>query len=146
PTAATVVATDLTAPERRGSAMGVYSLASAVGLALGPYLGGALVLRMSFTSIFLVATAIEAVAFLLAWTLPEPLPAVPRPTARAALADRPPARAGALGRFGRRWFSLAAVYPSGLVMALYVSYGGLSALLPLFVVQRQLGNPGLFFT
>src|SRR5262249_59621331 len=50
------------------------------------------------------------------------------------------------GRFGRRWFSPAAVYPSGLVMALYVSYGGLSALLPLFTARRQLGNPGLFFT
>jgi MFS family permease len=144
PTAATVVATDLTAPERRGTAMGVYSLASAVGLALGPYLGGALVLRMSFTSIFLIATAIEAVAFLLAWTLPETRPATHRPAAPAVA--RPPSRARALGRFGRRWFSPAAVYPSGLVMALYVSYGGLSALLPLFVAQRQLGNPGLFFT
>ena len=38
------------------------------------------------------------------------------------------------------------VYPSGLVLALYVSYGGLAALLPLFAERRQLGNPGLFFT
>jgi MFS family permease len=146
PTAATVVATDLTTPERRGSAMGVYSLASAVGLALGPYVGGALMRRLSFTSIFLVATIIEAAAFLLAWTLPETRPAMHHPAAPIAGADRQPARAGLLRRFGRRWFSPAAIYPSGLVMALYVSYGGLSALLPLFVAQRQLGNPGLFFT
>ena len=147
PTAATVVATDLTTPERRGSAMGVYSLASAVGLALGPYLGGALVHRMSFTAIFLVATSIEAAAFLLAWTLPEtrPAPGVHHPVP-AAVVEPPLSRPHALGRFGRRWFSAAAVYPAGLVMALYVSYGGLSALLPLFVAQRQLGNPGLFFT
>ncbi len=144
PTAATVVATDLTPADRRGSAMGIYSLASAVGLALGPYLGGVLVGRLSFTAIFLVATTIEAVAFLLAWTLPETRPATPRRTAPPTL--RVPSRAGALGRFGRRWFSPAAVYPAGLVMALYVSYGGLSALLPLFVAQRRLGNPGLFFT
>jgi MFS family permease len=146
PTAATVVATDVTAPERRGTAMGAYSLASAVALALGPYLGGVLVRRLSFTAIFLIAAGIEAVAFLLAWTLPETRPAAPHPTARVDLIDRPHPRAGLLGRFGRRWFSRAAVYPAGLVMALYVSYGGLSALLPLFVAQRQLGNPGLFFT
>src|SRR5262249_59373399 len=85
--AATVVATDLTAPERRGSAMGMYSLASAVALALGPYLGGVLVPRLSFTSIFLVATAIEVGAFLLAWTLPETRP----PTHRPAAGPGPPA-------------------------------------------------------
>jgi MFS family permease len=146
PTAATVVATDVTAPERRGSAMGVYSLASAVALGLGPYLGGALVHRLTFTSIFLIATVIEAVAFLLAWTLPETRPAAPHPTAQTRPVDRPSARDGSLRRFARRWFSPAAVYPAGLIMALYVSYGGLSALLPLFVVQRQLGNPGLFLT
>ena len=32
------------------------------------------------------------------------------------------------------------------VLTLYVSYGGLAALLPLFAAQRRLGNPGLFFT
>jgi hypothetical protein len=126
------VATDLTAPERRGAAMGVYSLASAAALALGPYLGGALLRRMSFTSIFLVATSIEAVALVLAWALPETRPAAHRPAALTAVADRRPSRAGALGRFAHRWFSPAAIYPSGLVLALYVSYAGLSALLPLF--------------
>ena len=40
PTAATVIATDLTPPTRRGAAMGVYGLASAVALAVGPYAGG----------------------------------------------------------------------------------------------------------
>ena len=146
PTAATVVVTDVTAPERRGTAMGAYSLASSVALALGPYLGGALVRRLSFTAIFLIAAGIEAVALLLAWTLPETRPGAPHPTARVDRGDRPHSRAGLLGRLGRRWFSREAVYPAGLVMALYVSYGGLSALLPLFVAQRQLGNPGLFFT
>src|SRR5262249_3103248 len=142
PTAATVVATDLTAPERRGRAMGMYSLASAVALALGPYLGGVLVRRLSFTSIFLVATAIEAGPSLLAWARREARRPGVRPAVGAAAAAPSASRAGVLARFGRRWFSPAAVYPSGLVMALYVSYGGLSALLPLFVARRQLGNPG----
>src|SRR5262249_17749972 len=37
-------------------------------------------------------------------------------------------------------------YPSGLVLALYVSYGGLASYLPLFAQRRELGNPGLFYT
>ena len=40
PTAATVIATDLTPLARRGAAMGLYGLASAVALAVGPYAGG----------------------------------------------------------------------------------------------------------
>src|SRR5262249_9749982 len=102
--------------------------------------------RLSFTSIFLVATTIEAVAFLLAWTLPETRPAAHHPAGLAAAVDWSPSPPGALGRFGRRWVPPAAGYPAGLVMGPFVSYGGLSALLPLFTARRQLGNPGLFFT
>lgn len=146
PTAATVMATDLTPPERRGAAMGIYSLASAVALAAGPYVGGELVRRIGFTATFLVATAIEAVALTLAWTLPETRPSAgsaPGPI-RASVASA--ATTGVVARFWRRWFSTAAVYPAGLVLALYVSYGGLAALLPLFAERRRLGNPGLFYT
>jgi MFS family permease len=145
PTAATVIATDLTPPDRRGAAMGVYGLASAVALAAGPYLGGELVRYLGFTGTFLTATAIEAGALTLAWTLPETRPAGGAPAPAAARVEPALAR-GWLARFWHRWFSTAAVYPSGLVLALYVSYGGLAALLPLFAERRQLGNPGLFFT
>jgi len=147
PTAATVIATDLTPAARRGAAMGIYGLASAVALAVGPYAGGELVHRFGFVSTFLAAIAIEALALGLAWTLPETRPATVVPRAAAATPDVVMAAAPvALARFWRRWFSTAAVYPSALVLALYVSYGGLAALLPLFAERRQLGNPGLFYT
>ena len=146
PTAGTVIVTDLTPPERRGAAMGTYGLASAVALAAGPYLGGELVRRTSFTATFFVATVIEAGAFLLAWALPETRPVPGLPPAWARGSGRPAAAQGALARFWHRWFSSAAVFPSGLVLALYVSYGGLATLLPLFAERRELGNPGLFFT
>jgi MFS family permease len=147
PTAATVIATDLTPPTRRGAAMGVYGLASAVALAVGPFAGGELVHRIGFVPTFLVATAIEVAALTLAWTLPETRPAAGLPQVRVEAAPGPMAAApGPLARFWRRWFSTAAVYPSALVLTLYVSYGGLAALLPLFAERRQLGNPGLFYT
>jgi MFS family permease len=146
PTAATVVATDLTPPERRGAAMGAYGLASAVALAAGPYVGGELARRAGFTPTFLVATAIEIAALLLAWTLPETRPVGGLASVRAPVPARSASARGALARFWRRWFSSAALFPSGLVLALYVSYGGLATLLPLFAERRRLGNPGLFFT
>lgn len=146
PTAATVIAADLTPPDRRGAAMGAYGLASAVALAIGPYLGGELVRRLGFTATFLVATAVEAGALLLAWTLPETRPVDGLPSVQAPVPGASASARGRLARFWRRWFSSAAVFPSGLVLTLYVSYGGLATLLPLFAERRQLGNPGLFFT
>jgi MFS family permease len=138
PTAATVIATDLTPLAQRGAAMGLYGLAPAVALAVGPYAGGEFVRRLGFGSTFLVATAIEAVALALAWTLPETRPAAG--LARASLAPPAGAPGGALARFWRRWFSTAAVYPSALVLSLYVSYGGLAALLPLFAERASSGT------
>ncbi len=141
PTAATAAVTDLTPPERRGAAMGLFGLASALGLALGPYLGVELERRTGFAGIFGTATAVEALALGLAWRLPET-----RPAPAAGPAESGPPGAGRLGRWARRWFSAGAVYPAGLILALYVSYGGLASFLPLFVARRHLGNPGLFFT
>jgi MFS family permease len=141
PTAATVIATDLTAPERRGAAMGVFGLASGLALALGPYLGIELSRRLGFGVTFLAAAALEGLALALAWLLPE--------TRTAGARSGPPPAAAPSGRRLRRaagrWFSATAVYPSSLVLALYVSYGGIASFLPLFAVRRALGNPGLFF-
>ena len=144
PTAATVIATDLTPPAQRGAAMGLFGLASALALAVGPVLGGELVRAAGFVPTFLAATAIEGLALALAWALPETRPIVARPAPPPS--DAAPTRRGALARFGRRWFSPAALYPSALVLALYVSYGGLASFLPLFAEQRHLGNAGLFYT
>jgi MFS family permease len=144
PTAATVIVTDVTPPERRGAAMGAYGLASAAALAVGPYVGGELVRTAGFTATFVTAAAIEGLALVLAWALPETRPVAGGPSAGAPARDS--GAEGALARFWRRWFSPAAVLPSVLVLALYVSYGGLAALLPLFAAERRLGNPGLFFT
>jgi multidrug resistance protein len=143
PTAATVMVADLTPPERRGAAMGVFGLAQAVGLAAGPYLGAALVQRAGFPVTFLAAATIEGAALALAWTLPETQPA----GGGAAPAGPAAARAGgAATRLARRWFHAAAVYPAGLLLALYLSYGGVISFLPLFAARRELGNPGVFFT
>lgn len=143
PTAATVIAADLTPAERRGAAMGWFGLASAVGLAVGPYLGAVLVRALGFAPTFAVAAAIEAVALALAWQLPETRPAGPDGVRAGA---EPPAGHPGRTRLARRWFSPGALYPAALLLALYLSYGGIVSFLPLFAEQRALGNAGLFFT
>jgi hypothetical protein len=79
--------------------MGVYGLASAVALSLGPYLGGELVRRVGFTATFLTATAIESAA-LMADGAARDVPAV----AAATVPDHrdPGARHPALDRAARR--------------------------------------------
>lgn len=132
PTAATVVVADLAPPERRGEAMGVFSLTMSGGLAFAPYLGIELVRRAGFTSTFLVSAAFAGVAIGLGWLLPETRPA-------AARARRPPLSP-------RQLFAAAALYPAVMVVALYATFGGIVSFLPLFAERAGLGNPGLFFT
>ena len=146
PTAATVIATDLTSPERRGAAMGVYGLASAVALAVGPYLGGELVRRLGFTGTFLVATAIEAGALALAWTLPETRPAgglAPAPVDGAGRAGARPGAARAL---------LAPLVQHGRGLPVGARAGALRLVRrprrapPPLRRAAPAGEPGLFFT
>ncbi|OGL29511.1 MAG: hypothetical protein A3G44_07895 [Candidatus Rokubacteria bacterium RIFCSPLOWO2_12_FULL_73_47] len=129
PTAATVVVADVSPPERRGEAMGVYSLTITTGSAIGPWLGVELYRRLGPEATFLASAAIAAGAVALAWALPETRPA--------------PRRAGAW-RAGL--FSRAALYPAALVLGLYLGFGALVSFLPLYAERHGLGNPGLLFT
>jgi MFS family permease len=99
PTAATVIATDLTAPGRRGAAMGAHGLSSAVALAVGPYLGAELVRGAGFSVTFLVATAIEIAALALASMLAETRPVTDSPPAAAPASGAAASSAERLARF-----------------------------------------------
>ena len=128
PTAATVMVADVSPPDRRGEAMGVYSLTITTGNAVGPWLGIELYRRIGPEPTFLVSAAIAACAVALAWALPET-----RPTPRRA------------GAWRAGLFSRAALYPSALILGLYVGFGALVSFLPLYAERRGLGNPGLMF-
>ncbi|UYV38156.1 MFS transporter [Rhodobacteraceae bacterium D3-12] len=81
---------DTTPPPRVGRAMGVLGSVSAVGTALGPVLGGALIGPFGWSAVFLVLVPGGVVAFVLAlWALPStaprPLPqTAPRPLPQTA--------------------------------------------------------------
>jgi len=83
--------------EKSGSAMGVLGTTSAVGTALGPMLGGALIAGLGWQAVFLVNLPLGILAFLLAR---RHLPA-DRPGPTAGLAD--------FDRLGTLWLALTLV-------------------------------------
>ena len=127
PTAAAAVVADLAPPERRGEWMGLFGAAANVALAVGPLAGLALVERFGFATLFGVSAAVAALAVAACRGIPETL------GERRALPLRLP---HALSR--------AALFPSGLVFCLMVTYGAQVSFLPLFAHDLGL-NPGLFF-
>jgi MFS family permease len=62
------LATDVAPKARTGAAMGVLGTMSAIGTALGPSLGGALIAVSGWRALFLVQAAVGAITFLIATT------------------------------------------------------------------------------
>jgi MFS family permease len=58
--------------EKRGRAYGIYNAIKGAGYVVSPIVGGAIVARSNFASIFLATAAVGVLAFLVALPLPEP--------------------------------------------------------------------------
>ncbi|MDX8483395.1 MFS transporter [Mesorhizobium sp. VK24D] len=103
--------------ERTGSAMGLLGTMSAIGTALGPSLGGALIAFLGWRAIFLVNAALGVAAMLAAHRF---LPADPaaRPDREAASIDCNAARLSGARGVGRRFDMLGTVLLS-LALAAY---------------------------
>jgi MFS family permease len=65
---------DLAPPERRGEAMSFASLALYIGIGVGPFIGEALIERVSFRAAWFASIALAAVAVALAFRLPSLTP------------------------------------------------------------------------
>jgi predicted MFS family arabinose efflux permease len=131
PTAATVLIAELAPPARRGEAMGWFGIANSISIILGPAGGLAVVARMGYVTIFLVAAGVAGLGLVCIRQLPRPT----RNPARLARLPRP-----------RDVFSRPALLPSAILLCLCVSYGAVIAFIPIVARQRGLTNPGLFFT
>lgn len=73
--AALAAASDLAPPDRRGEAISFFSLSLYLGLAIGPLIGETALGIGSYPAVWLVAAGIAAIGLVLAWFLPETLPA-----------------------------------------------------------------------
>src|SRR5207237_9645409 len=129
--AGSLVSADFCPPTRRGEGMGYYGMAMSLAMTVAPALVAALVGPIGFTGLFLLSSLLALVSLLLARLL------------------REPARAHGHGQGGTErppLFSRAALFPGFVAMCMTMTFGSVVSFLPLFVRQRGLGNPGLFFT
>lgn len=119
------VITDLIPASRRGEGMGWYGMAMTVAMAIGPMLGTYIVSGYSFRTLFLVATGLSLIAFILAYMT------------RAPYQTKPSA--------GRIQLVEKSVLPVTVaIFFLAVAYGGITTFLPLFAESIRV-NPGTFF-
>lgn len=119
------VITDLIPASRRGEGMGWYGMAMTVAMAIGPMLGTYIVGGYSFQTLFLVATGLSLIAFILAYMTRAPYQAKPS-TGRIQLVEK-------------------SVLPVTVaIFFLAVAYGGITTFLPLFAESIRV-NPGTFF-
>lgn len=119
------VITDLIPASRRGEGMGWYGMAMTVAMAIGPMLGTYIVSGYSFRTLFLVATGLSLIAFILAYMTRAPYQAKPS-AGRIQLVEK-------------------SVLPATVaIFFLAVAYGGITTFLPLFAESIRV-NPGTFF-
>lgn len=130
-TAATALVVDISPIMRRGEAMGYFGMASNISLSLAPALGIVLMQNFGFVVLFLAAAGAAATSLALSLAVADRHDAASIPTTKMSLGS---------------FFSREALFPSLLVFCLTATYGVVVAFLPIYVVGRELGNPGLFFT
>ena len=136
-TAALTLVADLAPASRRGEAVGTFSMVNNVTQVYAPLLAFAVATHWGFTPLFAIAVGSAVLSLGAASAVRDPLPTPSGPNAAdSPLADRP---AGPL-------FSRSALLPSSVFFPFTVAMSAIWAFLPLFAKERDLGNPGLFFT
>lgn len=118
-------------PERsRGLGVGVYQSANAVAQLYASALAVTLSAVVSFEFVFLLGAAAAGIAGL----------------AGLLITDRAPPAPAATPWRQRRLISPTALAPSLVFAAMTTTFGAVQAFLPLFVLERDLGNVGLFYS
>ncbi len=123
-TAASTLIADIAPPSRRGEAMGIFGMSSNVAMAIGPVLSIMLLKAYDYPLLFAVCAAIALVSLLLVLPISEEV--VIRPKTPL--------------------FSKEALFPSGLMFTISLTYGSIVSFLPLYQEKQGMANPGIFFS
>lgn len=132
-TAMLAIVGNLLPPERRGSALGFYQAANAAAALYGAALALFLIDRFGFGAGFMLAGGAALLSLLLAAGTGDPM-------------APPPRVAGTPGRGLRGLISPTALMPALVFLCVTTPWGTITAFLPLFALERDLGHVGLFYT
>lgn len=132
-TAMLAIVGNLLPPERRGSGLGFYQAANAGAALYGAALAIFVIDRFGFAAAFMVSGGAALLSLVLAAGTGDP-------------AAPPPRVAGTPGRGLRGLISPTAMLPALVFACVTTPWGTITAFLPLFALERDLGNVGLFYT
>lgn len=127
-TASGTIATDLIPPNKRGEGMGYYGLSGSLALAIGPTIGLALVIVLSFTQLFIISASFGLVALLLASKIHYRKVEEPAPQTK-------------------KWdfYEKSALPPSLLLLFITATFGGIASFLPLYSSQKGISGIQWYF-
>ncbi|MBI4286967.1 MAG: MFS transporter [Chloroflexi bacterium] len=128
-TAVTALVADISPPLRRGEAVSYFGMSNNLSMAAGPALGVLIMVSLGFTNLFIITAGIGLASLVFSFLVQEPH-RIPRalPVRRPPLIER------------------TAIFPTIVFYFFALVIGAVVTFMPLFAVQRGLGNPGLFFT
>ncbi len=132
-TAMLAIVGNLLPPDRRGSGLGFYQAANAAAALYGAALAIFVIDQFGFTASFLVSGAAALVSLVLAAGTGDPM-------------APPPRAAGSRPRGFNGLISPTAMLPALVFACVTTPWGTVTAFLPLFALERDLGNVGLFYT
>lgn len=134
PTGQTALLSDMVPVNKRGEAMGIFGIASSLGMAGGPALGGYLANNYGMDAMFIVSSLSSLLAILIFLPMPETL-VKPEKFKLKLLLIKP-----------SDVFEPRVIGPA-VVMVLYTfSFGAVLTLVPDFSEFLNVGNKGLYFT
>jgi MFS family permease len=135
-TASLTLVADLAPPKRRGEAVGFLNMGNNLTQVYAPLIAFAIATQWGFTPLFAIAVGSAVVSLVGAQAVHDPIPRHKRTDSHGLLSPPPP---GAL-------ISRSAIPPSAVFLPVTITMASIWAFLPLFARDRDLGDPGLFFT
>ena len=132
-TAMLAIVGNLLPPDRRDSGLGFYQAANAAAALYGAALAIFVIDRFGFAPGFMVSGVAALIALVLATGTGDPF-------------AHPPRVAGTPGRGISGLISPTAMLPALVFACVTTPWGTITAFLPLFALERDLGNVGLFYT
>ncbi len=130
---------DIAPPKQRGEVIGYMSLVTAIGMAIGPALGGFLQAWAGYNALFLLSSGLGVLGILFTTQIVNPSVSI---TQSKTAKDNPTDN-----RFWRLLISPRLRIPAIVLLLVGLAFGTLSTFVPLFIKSVGVDlNPGLFYT
>ncbi|NQX81774.1 MAG: MFS transporter [Flavobacteriaceae bacterium] len=133
PTGFSVYVTDIIPQKRWGEALGVQSLFFSSGLALGPALGSFIKLYYSFDILFYSSSLVAFIAIICLYNIKETLP------------NKQKFKLSSLKITKNDIIAIEVLYPAFITIIVYLSFGIILTLIPLWSEYLGILNKGTFF-